>query len=138
MTTPATADSYRDELAIADGGMVLNASLLSALKAGGRARYLPVTEFVLGSPIVHALHGNLGRAAGAAALRGGSLIATYGALRWCLADGDTGAELTRCVLGTLTVGLVLIGGAVTIDYAVLAGDHDQPAASSLIGWSGRF
>ena len=133
---PAQADSYRDELFVADATAVAVATIG---RGEGPLGYLAGAGMWLGSPAVHLAHGNYGRAAGALALRGGSVLATYGVLRWCLDDGDEGSAVARCALGSLAVGAVLVGGAFAIDYAVLADDDDAPAAApAQLTWRGTF
>ncbi len=131
----ASADSYRDELLIADASAV-------AVAAIGRDRshlgYVGGVSLWLGSPAVHLAHGNVGRAAGALALRGGSVLATYGVLTWCLDDGDEGGKIAGCVLGSLAAGAVLFGSAIAIDYAVLAADDDAAPTPAQLTWGGTF
>lgn len=135
ITPPAAvADAYRDELLIADASAVAVAALGRGHAPIG---YVGSAGMLLGSPAVHLAHGNYGRAAGALALRGGSVLMTYGALTWCLDDGDEGGTIAGCVLGSLALGAVLIGGAIAIDYAVLADDAPDAAPAPLT-WSGTF
>jgi hypothetical protein len=132
---PAAADAYRDELLVADASAITVAVI-------GRDRsyfgYVGGVGLWLGSPAVHLAHGNVGRAAGALALRGGSVLATYGMLMWCLDDGDEGGKIAGCVLGSLAAGSVLVAGAVAIDYAVLARDDAADSMPAQLTWGGVF
>jgi hypothetical protein len=83
------------------------------------------TTAYLGGPLVHAGHGNWGRAAGSLGLRVGApfLTALIGSSMEDCSSNDDFCGLAGAVLG-FTVGAVT---AITIDVAVLAHESEEPS-----------
>ena len=124
VASPARADgeSYRAQTAIVDVGSLALAVASSAIpneKLRIASRIAAVSGLVLGSSIVHAAHGNYGRAGGALALRVGPPALT--ALMFAGCDKKKASAAIGCALGSALVGAVLVGTGIVLDYAVLGG-----------------
>jgi hypothetical protein len=112
---------YRDELATADASAL-------AIAVFGRAtddptlRRMAAVPLLLGAPVVHGLHGHLGRAAASLALRAAPIGFAAAALPTCDAvdPGESGMPRVRCLLGVLAVASLALAAGVAVDYAVLA------------------
>jgi hypothetical protein len=100
--------------------------------AGKVGASLALGGYLFGSPIVHAMHGNTGRALGSFALRLGVPIA-LGALTWAVEDHPSceGTEDVLCGLGAAVMpvymGILGAGAVMLIDDFGMA-HAEQPAA----------
>jgi hypothetical protein len=83
--------------------------------------------YLLGGPIVHAAHGNLGTAVGSLAVRAGMPIA--GTFVGCAAYGDQ-SEMLGCLPGAALGFLIGMGGAIAIDASALAYRDAKPKPKS--------
>lgn len=138
---------------LATDAMALSLALSAAAVAGsgndhaGEAlAYTSLATFVLGGPIIHATHGNWGRAAGSLGLRVGTPI--VGAALGAAMEDCSGGDF--CGLGGGVVGFAVgIAAAIAIDAAALARETvpKEPALTPLVatgkngtwfGVSGRF
>lgn len=116
--------------------------------AGTGLFYAAIGTFVLGGPIVHAAHGNWGRAAGSAALRLGAILLTGLAIEASKCPYEHCDATEQIVVGGL-VGFALIPPVIAVDSAVLARETVEvkpmfvPTASltkdgGWVGMTGRF
>jgi len=87
-----------------------------------------VPTFVLGSPIVHWVHGNVGLGVVSLGLRSTSaLLALFGVVQHAVACGDVEAEGYSCNDGT---GLMVFGGVVAVVAVAIDGalGHERARA----------
>jgi hypothetical protein len=109
--------------------LLVDAAALGVMIAAGRAdsdavAWVGFGAYAAGGPLLHAIHGNGGRAATSGVLRVG-LPLTLGLLASAACDGD-GEEFLGC-LGP--VGGAMLGGAaiaLIVDYAILAYEPARP------------
>lgn len=99
--------------------------------------FLGVGALFLGGPIVHAAHGNYGRAGISFAARGGGAL-LGGVIGYALGKREGNSELAA-VVGIFAGAFVgYLGGAIT-DIAVVAREDDDPAAAPrMLSFGGRF
>ena len=105
------------------------ATAASGAEAGGALGGLSLTTYLLGGPIVHFAHENVGRGFGSLALRGGLPI-VFGAVGVQLedcSDGDWFCGLSGAVLG----GLLGIVTAITVDASLLGYESVPVETTSL-------
>jgi hypothetical protein len=120
---PSVSTSYGGQIVLADLGAILVGSIATGTSGSG-APILLMWSFA--SPVVHAVHGHPGRAAGSVLLHVGLPI-LGGALGVALESCGGGGEYDLCGLeGLLAGGLLGMVAATTIDAAVLAQSSDLP------------
>ena len=135
--SPAHADGYRGEMALADatgfGAMVL------LQRTGISDSTLSVTPLVVSGAAVHLAHENYGRAAGSIALRGSAVYLTYALIDRCAhKHWDTDYGSVQCVLGAGLVGSLAASLALTIDYVALAKEPDGSTTPVMFSWQTRL
>jgi len=142
---------YGLEILTADAGAfaLLAGAALAADHSDGLAEALAVgslATYVVGGPMVHALHGNVGRALGSGALRAGAPI--VGAFLGAASEDCSGGDF--CGIEGGVIGFAVgVGTAIIIDSALIAHEtvEDEPAVMPVVatskngtwlGLSGRF
>jgi hypothetical protein len=121
---------YGLEILTADAGALalLAGAALAANHNDGLAGSLAIgslATYEVGGPIVHALHGNWGRAIGSGALRAGAPI--VGALLGVASEDCTGGDF--CGIEGGVIGFAVgVGTAIILDSALIAHEpaHDAP------------
>jgi hypothetical protein len=115
---------YGWQTLIVDGAWIIGAPLLAGAGAGEAAGALVLGGYLLGAPIVHWSHSQVGRGFGSLGIRVGAPI-VLGALGYAaLHDSGSSGDVGGAVGGVLGVFLGMTA-AIVIDAAVLAYEPDE-------------
>lgn len=122
--------------------LVLDGSAISliALAAASDTSALSVAgmlTYVVGSPIVHWTHGNVGTGFGSLGMRVGAFATFVGGSIACASNSLDGSSSNDGGCAVAVVGLLLIPASMAVDAAVLAYDDIPPertASSRLLPW----
>jgi hypothetical protein len=105
-------------------------STASESRVSGAVVVMTGATYLLGGPVVHVAHGNMGTGVGSLALRGAPLA--------LMAPAYLGCNGIECAFPFLLGGWLGIVAAVTLDAAVLAYDEPKDAAPKYAATRPRF